>query len=230
MVKEFVPDVKNNSLTLTLEPNELILPWSIRDAEEAIREAYELESVKTKMLYDIEEMSRRDIETMMAFLCDKYPSLKAALNYEKISFEKNKLILHIIKEMFFRVESIRADMEKLLAEWLGEGILISLVECENTGKSFDRIRAEEIKKLEDEARASMANESSKPKAKTENKPAGDPPWKKKKDPNAVMFKPDKEGENVIYGKPVAREFTNIADIIPEGSKVTVKGRIFYRET
>lgn len=229
-VKEFTPDVKNNSLRLTLEPNELILPWSVRDTEEAIREAYELDSVKTSMIYDIEELSRRDIETMMAFLCDKYPSLKAALNDEKISFEKNKLILYIIKEMAFRVESIRADMEKILAEWLGESIFISIVECENTGRSFEKIRAEEIRKLEDEARISMASESGKPKSKPENKPAGDPPWKKKRDPNAEMFKPDKEGENVIYGKPVTREFTNIADIIPDGSKVTVKGRIFYRET
>lgn len=225
-VAKFVPDEKEKSIRLSLNIDELILPKIVFEAEQEIKEAYDINSVSICIDYTMQEFSIRDIETICDFLCEMYPSVKIAVNAKNLSFENNRLICKASREYSFRIDALKLEIEKNLSQWIGRSIVVDILLCDNKEPSFSEIREEEIRKIE----AQALEDKPKPLKQFQDKNSETFCRKKKKDPNAITYKPEQSSENVIFGRPMARELSSIADIMPDGSRVTVKGRIFFRDS
>ena len=225
LVEDFSVKEKEKSISIKLSMKDIVLPSCVLKAQSEIVSAYVIEKAEINVNYISDEMSERDIDTVKDFLTAKYPSVRSALQSGKLSYSSGKIYIETGADWIFRLDSIKIEMEKELTRWLGKSTAIVLKETAGCGPSFDDIKAEDIKKLENNLK-NAPKTSSKPKNNEERNYNN---FRKKRDPDAVVFKADPESENIIFGKPVNREITRIGDVSLDGGKLTVKGNIFYRD-
>ena len=226
IVSSFTPNMEENSVEIALQLKELATPETVQEAAQGLEQVYGLKKVNITPTYIDISFNDRDLECITAFICGEFPSLKGAVRH--IARKEHHLLIET--PWLFRLESIKTELESKLTKWIGTSILVELAECQSE-KTYEELRNEQIKRIEEQI---VEEQRCAPPPQQNNnfgqkKDNGTPPWKKKRDPNAQVFKADAADDNIIYGRPQTREITKIEDTIPDGSRIMVKGQIFFKE-
>ena len=168
-------------------------------------------------------------DALREYFSKKYPSAAPCLREAAFLLSENRLTVQVAAAWHAtRLEQLRGDLEKDAASLLERPIRLEL--AAPAGETADPEAARQAR-MAQMAREYQASRPAEP-ARQAPPPPQDKPQRRnfsqKKDPNAPMFRP-KEEDNVIYGKPFAREMVKLGDVNMDSGKVTVEGEIFLVE-
>lgn len=227
-VTEFSPDESTRNLNIKLVCGHLVSPRDISGAEHSITGTYGINKTRIKMEYNIQDLSESDVGIIREVLSQKGVSLKKAIIDAKMCFEEGILKISVTDEWYMRIKTLKTGIEEELVKLTGNNINVEISQYNADGKTYAERRAEAEKQAAQVAQDEEKNAPAfVPQAKNNIKPVTS--YIKKRDPNAVMYKPKDGDTNVIYGKPVTREMTKIADVMLDSGKVSVSGKVFYRD-
>ncbi len=168
-------------------------------------------------------------DALREYFSKKYPSAAPCLREAAFLLSENRLTVQVAAAWHAtRLEQLRNDLEKDAASLLEHPVRLELVAPAGDGADPEAARQARMEQMAREFQASRPAEP----ARSAPPPQQDKPQRRnftqKKDPNAPMFRP-KEDDNVIYGKPFAREMVKLADVNMDSGKITVEGEIFLVE-
>ena len=157
----------------------------------------------------------------------KYPSAAPCLREAAFVLSENKLTLQVGASWHAtRLEQLRGELEKEACALLDRPVRLEI-----TAPAADRDRYEQDRAAR-MAQMSRECQTARPAAPAAPASQAQRPQRRqfgpKRDPGAPMFRPREEDE-VIYGKPFAREMVRLADVNLDSGKITVEGEIFLVE-
>ena len=223
-------DEKTGGLQIVLEAERVLQKAHLDAAAAEIKQAYGVENTAFSVKYKLRSLDAAAAEHLRQQFILLHPSAAPCLREAQLEGEAHRLIVRVAQPwQAQRITDLIRDLEKEAAEAVGMPVAVSveLPEGIDAAKSYEEKRREDLERLQNEFRqqqSAAAQSIQKPQ------PAAEKPksFIRKKDPNAVQFKP-KESDEVIYGRASAREFTKLEDITVDSGKVTVQGEIFMKE-
>ncbi len=156
----------------------------------------------------------------------KYPSAAPCLREADFALSENTLALRVSAGWHAtRLEQLRIELEREAAQLLEHPLRLDIIAPEESETDPDAARRARMESL---AREYRPSEPIKPAPA----PSAERPQRRsfgqKRDPAAPMFRP-KEEDEILYGKPFAREMVRLSEVNMDSGKITVAGEIFLVE-
>ncbi len=219
----------DNALAVAVSVADFLLPQEIVQAKQNLCTTYGLRDATLAVSYDLAAMGERVAPFLQQAFAQKHPSAAAALRAAQFSFDPHKPALHIAPAEPWqrqRLEELSQAFGSLAKALLGTPIAIEVQQeqdAHDAEEDYETRRKRELKKLTEDFAAQPRPQAPTPEAAPKRT------FTKKRDPNAVRFSPQGRQDDVLWGKPSAREMHKLVDVSLDSGRVTVAGQIFFQE-
>lgn len=166
-------------------------------------------------------------EALRELFSRKYPSAAPCLREADFLLSENRLTLRVAAAWHAtRLEQLRSELERDAAELLRRPVRLELTAPDADDRQLEAARRARLEAASRECPAPRPAEPARPAPQPE-KPRRRA-FGQKRDPSLPMFRP-REDDDVLYGKPFARELVKLGDVNMDSGKITAEGEIFYVE-
>ncbi len=220
-VAECALDEAGCALSLRLRSEHVLSEDAVQQAQQAICQAYDLQSVRLVPEYVFGSLSEEAITYIRRHIGKEYPTLALAFSEAGMSAQGNVLTLRIASDWAFRLESLKNELEAEIRRAVGLPVRMEFMIEEDGGEGYERSRADELRRLSEQ----QAAQSAAPRAPEKPKRT----FEKKKAAPGEKFTPPQSDEQVLYGRPVSRNRIPLSEIAVDTGKTTVSGDIFYKD-